>query len=312
MKHMKSMAILFLSILLVMGCSDFLVEDISDERVNLKSPFDGLETYSNDISFWWDSLQWVDKYELQVVHPSFDSIAFVDVAVTLDGTIYDANLEDGTYEWTVIAKNSAYQAYSDTFSFTILEDSIGAADELILSTPVDGWLSNETGTTFSWNAISGYDGYRWQLASPDFSSPNNIEAEHFTTGNAYTFNVPNGEYMWRVQAQKDNELLNSEERSMTIDTEPPTTPSDLNPANSDTISLPYDFEWNPSFDAVMDSIHISSDSLFASFIIKEETNVGSYEVPSLTPGNFYFWRVKSMDEVDNESSFSTVEKFYVE
>lgn len=303
-------------VLLVVGCSDFLTQDISEERVVLRAPFNGLQTQNTAVSFWWDTLEFADSYALEVVSPSYDSIAYVNVLVEQEGNIYDAELQDGDYQWTVIAKNSAYEAYSDTFSFTIMSDTTTdlSAQTLVLLEPGDGsLLSSNTDLEFIWETLPAATSYRWELAKPDFNYPDNITNEILLEGSHTESVIQEGAYKWRVRADNSNNgsFTYSEERDLVIDITAPDIPILTSPGNEDTLELPITLSWNSASGSDTDILEIYSDSL-ETLIDEQELIITNYTLNNITVDTSYYWRVKSMDEAGNESGYSEARKFWVE
>ena len=72
---------------LFMACTkDFIQKDIKNDIVNIIAPVDNMNTPNNTITFWWDELEGAEKYNLQIVKPSFDSITqlIVDTNVIIN------------------------------------------------------------------------------------------------------------------------------------------------------------------------------------------------------------------------------------
>jgi len=106
-------------IAMIEGCEDFLETDLTEDKVILMSPSDGIETKNLTLTFWWDKIEGANHYNIQIVSPTFLNIEkLVLDSLTLNNT-YETSLIPGDYEWRVLAKNSSSIAYSDTFSFKI-------------------------------------------------------------------------------------------------------------------------------------------------------------------------------------------------
>lgn len=102
------------------GCEEVFEEDLTKEKIVLKSPTANLLTNITNISFSWDSLKHVDRYNLQVVSKSFKELSAVVLDTTVTKTLVRKVLVPGEYQWRVIAINSISVAYSDTLTFTIV------------------------------------------------------------------------------------------------------------------------------------------------------------------------------------------------
>ena len=100
-----------------------------------------------------------------------------------------------------------------------------------------------------------------------------------------------------------------------LENSPPTIPTPLEPTN-ELLCLDnlVQFKWSESTDPDLDNINyevqISKDNTFTNITntLKEVSTTVSV---SLEKGTLYYWRVKSMDNV-NESNYSSVFSFYTE
>ncbi|MEQ8580626.1 MAG: hypothetical protein RIC30_13710 [Marinoscillum sp.] len=83
--------------------------DISDRKVKLLAPADGLTTNTKELIFWWEELKDADAYEFVLVTPSFDSAT----VLLMEQEIFDSQLQvildSGNYEWGIRARNKAYK-----------------------------------------------------------------------------------------------------------------------------------------------------------------------------------------------------------
>ena len=111
--------IVALLIFAFIGCEDIFEDDLSKEKVVLKSPSPNLVTSVTNISFSWDSLKNADMYNLQVVSKSFSNLSTIVIDTTVKKTLIRKVLTPGEYQWKVTAINSVSKAFSDTLSFTI-------------------------------------------------------------------------------------------------------------------------------------------------------------------------------------------------
>lgn len=105
---------------LVIGCEDFMAEDVSDQMITLRAPADEASSETAQITFWWDALPINTGYRLQVVRPSFEQAT----SLVLDTLVYTYqvpfSLDSGRYAWRVRAENATYSgAYSPAHRFTI-------------------------------------------------------------------------------------------------------------------------------------------------------------------------------------------------
>jgi len=96
-----------------------------------------------------------------------------------------------------------------------------------------------------------------------------------------------------------------------IDLTAPDAPVLSDPMNGDSLSLPSLLTWNNDETANVDSLFVYPDSLISAPVVQLPLSVSSFTFNNQPGNQFYFWRVKSIDQAGNESSFSALRKFYV-
>jgi len=98
---------------LLTSCDEFLVEDITNDKIVLLTPGDSLVISTQTPTFWWKDVPGADSYEMIIV----SSILENPDALILDSLIKDNKLTTtlpyGRYQWCVRAINSEfYTEYS--------------------------------------------------------------------------------------------------------------------------------------------------------------------------------------------------------
>ena len=105
---------------LLVGCDDFIAEDVSDKKLIIRAPANQVTVLSPKITFWWDALDVNTAYRLQVVIPSFEQTSLLVLDTLIDTHQVATVLEAGQYAWRVRAENGAYQgAFSTPNSFIV-------------------------------------------------------------------------------------------------------------------------------------------------------------------------------------------------
>lgn len=119
---MKSncLIILLTFTVLTFSCEDFMEQDISKHKVHVNMPSDNLVTELNNITFWWDSMEYANSYNVQIVSKSFEVLEQLILDSNTTKTKINMVLDSGTYEWRVCAMNQSYEAYSDTFLLKVV------------------------------------------------------------------------------------------------------------------------------------------------------------------------------------------------
>lgn len=291
---------------------DIIVKDIKNSTVNLLSPPDGYSTPNTSITFWWDEVDGAEKYDIQVVSPSFSSIQqlITDTSTTSDKT--SITLTPGTYQWRVRAVNNGGTSGWSTRTLTIdTSSNLGYATVQLIS-PIDSFYSNQLVQTFSWNIVSNATAYIFSIST----NSNTIA----TTSTTYTF-VAEGIYTWSVKAQNDYSISSPSSRTIIIDQTAPNPPQSLDYPITTTPSVKADtlLRWTPQADSYKDIVFISDISDFSHTIMKDTSTTFSgnqriYPLSNagLTSGTTYYWKVQSMDKAKNVGNYSSSKSFSVQ
>lgn len=304
---------------LFVACTkDFIQKDIKNDLVNIIAPMDSLTTPNNTIIFWWDELEGAEKYNLQIVKPSFSSVIqlITDTTVTLNK--FTKVLTPGTYQWRIKAMNGG--GSTEYVTRTLVIDTTSNLSLITLNpiTPI-GLLSGSKAVTFSWTPHPAADFYEININDNSGTSvftQNNIPSASFT----HTFTTTTDlKYSWQVKAHNSFSFSQYNTAStFTIDVTAPSVSSFSVPIAGNTISDTLSFKWNRvGSDTKYDSIIVSNDSAGISYITSKRVNGISLKINQLpvslpSPGpavGFYWWRIISVDSVKNMSNSSSSAKF---
>ena len=235
-------------------------------------------------------------------------------------------LNDGVYQWKVIATDRAFNtAGSITQTFTLDATPPGTAD---LVAPEDNAFLNDDAPLFDWEASSEATGdvvtYRLQVTSGGaFIQPLAIDA--VTTGDTTQFTgdaLPDDTYQWRVIAT--DSALNastSDTRSFSVDTLDPPTPTNLTDITVDPEDFTRTFTWNRSVDQIPAG-GTPGDESGVDFYNVEITGpviviataddvcpAGVCQFSKTLPAGRYTIRVSAVDRATNESPFTAPVEF---
>jgi hypothetical protein len=222
-------------------------------------------------------------------------------------------LEDSTYYWRVKAKdNSGNESnWSNIDSFLVDTSAPAAPDELSENV-------NSDNVSFNWNIPSDGEGsgvsfYTFEIDNNvNFSSPLSYNQSD-TNRNISALN--DGKYYWRVKAVDDygNASLWSNIESFTIDTTSTLPPDGLNYTRDHRDIYLY---WNDSIDAgsgvqkyIMEYYDWRTPG--NKVVVESNGDLSEVDLQNITCG-YYYWRVKSIDNADNGSSWSTLSSFEVD
>lgn len=308
--------IMGLILLLSSACSAILLEDLAAEEVVLKAPSNGLESPQFSQTFWWEELTTVvDGYRLEIVSPSFDSIAelVLQTEIAAENT-FTVSLTPGIYQWTVVGFNSGSETNPVIRDLVIVNDSTAdlSNQSLLLVSPAAGFVTNNTTLNFLWQELASASAYKIQIASPDFSNSTFFTVNETLSADNYSATLEEGIYRWRVRAENETSITPYTERELIIDLSPPEAPILLSPNNGDTLSLPAMLAWEVDNSSSEDTLYLYSDASLNTLILKEATSATSYQLNGVALDQQYYWRLRSVDAAGNTGDFSTTNNFYIE
>lgn len=311
---MKSLKLVTLCLLLFSSCrKDFVVEDISKKSVTVNAPAADLRTEINTITFWWEPLDGAEQYNLQVVKPSFSKVTKLLLDTNISGTKFNFTFSPGTYQWRLKATNAGHATAFQTYNLTI-DSTSNLTEQLVnLLSPADGAVTGNTLVTFSWQSITSAKKYRFVLnggvLKDSTLTTTSITCTLVAAKNATTA------FTWNVKAINDQSesQFNTKAYQLIVDLKGPTTPGLVAPVNSATVTGVDSLKWSRSTEAVFDSVYVSDDSTFVNLTQVRSDNafisISDLNLSPSTPGNYYYWKIKSFDLYNNGSSFSLRRRF---
>lgn len=310
---MKRSIIIQISVLfttmLFSSCEDFIEKDISKKNINILAPTDGLHTNTLGVTFWWDELDGAEEYKLQVVLPSFSSAQQLILDTTITTNRFDFQLPfPGTFQWRVKGMNNGGQTNYTVHSLVIDSTLDLSTQTVALVSPADNKSSNVLLTSFQWSSLYNADSYRFILSDNLTSA---VLADTTVTSPGLSYTLYEGSFQWKVRAENSLSTSAYTIKSFTIDQTSPVTPFNLTPQYGDTILTSSTLSWDHSVDVANDSFLIYNDSLMTSILNSELISTSFFSF-SGTTNHFYYWRLKSYDTAGNESTWTALQKFYVQ
>lgn len=117
---LRKLSLLALSIFLIASCSDvLLVEDISNDTIQILAPTNNATLSEGSLSFNWQALEGIENYQLQIATPNFANANQVVLDTLISTTNFIQSLEANNYEWRVRGVNSAYETLYTISTFTV-------------------------------------------------------------------------------------------------------------------------------------------------------------------------------------------------
>jgi hypothetical protein len=311
-KMKKIISILvFVTLCLIYGCGDIFVPDLSEKKITVNTPYDGMTTSQSTVTFWWNEVKGADYYNIQIVTPGFLQTQKILADTNVEGNKFYFSLTPGSYQWRIRACNTGGNSSYQTYTLVIDSTQDLSIQTLLLITPTAYDTTNLTSFTFSWNGLYAADNYRFEIWSPAFGNTNVYSGD--VSGTSITYTLPEGKYEWGVKAQNSTSSSSYSKRILVVDLTAPGTPTLVSPANYASIAEGYiGFQWTRgthTVSSVMDSIVVSSDSAMTLPILKgycSNTTFGD----TLNAGT-YFWHVRSIDKAGNSSVYSAQRKLII-
>ncbi len=245
-------------------------------------------------------------------------IAGYDLSLTLNGDLIDSftqltgsfdlsESDPGDYELIGWAVDGVELRSEQTLSFTINDNEAP-------TTPGNLDLTVEAGgVDFSWTEA----GDNVEVAGYNISVWNGVDYDEsfFTTDLIYSLSVlPDGTYSWKISAEDTSENTSDEVTGFDfiIDTTAPDVPNNLSQnITEDSASL----NWDDCADNVTGVkeyvIEFAENSLFTDST-SQTIQTSEVVLSDLTDMTTYFWRVKSVDNNDNESAWSVTSSFDID
>lgn len=318
-KKVKQLLIVLSCMVLFLACTkDFIVKDITNETVNIIAPADNLATPNNSVTFWWEELDGAEKYNLQIVKPSFSSVIQLITDTMVTSNKFTKILTPGTYQWRIKALNGGGGTVYTTR--TLIIDTTSNLSFITLNplAPI-GLLTGSKVVTFSWTPHPSADFYTINIlnnAGASVFSQKNITSSSYT----HTFTTTTDlKYSWQVKAQNAFSFSQYNTAStFTVDVTAPSVSSFSVPIAGNTVNDTSSFSWNRvGSDTKYDSIIVSNDSAGISYITSKRVNGLNLKINQLpttltSPGpavGYYWWRIISVDSVKNRSNSSSSAKF---
>lgn len=305
---MKKMTIrnaaLFFALVLIAGCNTFFEEDISDQTVKLLSPTTGTTTEIASQTFWWDKVDGASDYRLQIVTPSFDlsEVLILDTLVSTDK--FTVTLYPAVYEWRVKAENSAWQTQWTKSKFQVYSTLDLTRQKVNLLSP--GLMSITKNNKYQWDRVNNAKSYLFVVYKDQWDgdyavTPTKVDTTFFEK------ELSDGKYVWGIKAKNTiSETLYSQ-KTLIVDTTPPTIPELTSPTDSAAITTTtISFAWkssDPTSEIAQDTLKIFSDAALTKMVKSMVSDSKSAEV-TFTNHTAYYWNVRSVDKAGNAGKAS--------
>ena len=314
-KKNKILAILIALTTLFFGCKDFIEDDIENEIIILLAPADNLTTIQLTNTFWWNWLEGAETYNMQIVEGTFSSATSLILDTTISVNKFEYTLYPGSFQWRVKGINNGSETYYTTFTLTVDSSLDITSQQIILSSPLNNYITNNDNITFIWNNLLNADDYLLEVHQSTWAG-SIVLGPQVTTGTNLAVTLPEGTLVWGVQGRNSITSTSTafSQRTITIDTTAPNIVTLVIPLDNATLSDVYNtYTWNQGTNtgtALTDNISFYSDAA-ATNLIKSAQALGTSYQDSLGVGTYY-WRVQSTDAATNIGPASTIRKVVIQ
>jgi hypothetical protein len=293
---------------------DFIETDLNGKTVAVLAPSDADTVATTTPLFWWNEIDGARNYHIQIVYPDFTSPQVLLYDTLVEADRFYPNLHPGyTYHWRIRPENSSSKGNWSARSLTIDSTvSLNAQSVVIISPATNGYSTSTSTLAFTWNTISRATFYRIDITNT-ISGANVTSAT--TSLNSFSYTFPQGNYSFSVRAENATSFTPWSLRTFSVDQTAPVAPQLISPANATFYAATpalISFDWSSAFDALTDSLYISTDSTFTSGIqaaLLLNSSQSSYTWTGAQASTVYYWHVRSIDAAGNRSNYSTTFKF---
>ncbi len=324
LKQRKFNTVLFAAILIlgIFACSDLIEESIQDKVVVVITPTDGTISTNYTQTFWWEELKYALNYRLQIVYNKFDSAAEFRLDTLLSSNKFSVTLKPAKYQWRIEALNGSSKTEIETIQNLRIDSTSIEGQDILLTSPGNGLISNDSDFNFQWEALPGATDYRFQL----YYSSNNTVVLDSTVRTETSFNYVierDSTYYWTVTAKRKDIYSNpSESWKFTLDRESPDSVKLTSPSSGAGVSSPVTLTWSAPNDPGLAyyEIYIFKGSTSTPFSDKynpyKTVNDSSplKKSFSFTEGSLndrIIWKVRAVDKAGNKSSGEKTRTFII-
>jgi hypothetical protein len=299
---------------LIIGCSEFIEKDLTSQKVFLTSPSDSIETNKYTQSFVWEPVNNA-SYRMQIASPSFTSSAEIIQDTVLKASKYNFILEPGRYEWRVRAENSGSAGIYSTHTLIIHESSI-TNQQVLIKTPLSGFVTNQTNVVYSWHNMFGAKAYYLQIDTANFEDEVGLVFKSRTANTE--FSVPlttDKSYQWRVRAEADSVVSKwSPIQTYARDATPPEKVNAGTPANGQVVVKPVILQWAIVTGATKYQLVLykSNGSTFYNSTFPLLLTTNSYSFADGDVNETLYWKVRAVDAAGNYGEFSDIKNFTIQ
>lgn len=189
-----------------------LGDDLSSQEIVLIAPSAGTVLSQTSINFTWENLPAANEYVIQIATPDFinpQQIVIDEISNTSASQTY--TLVEGSYEWRIKGQNVSSETPFTTNDFTVDLDAQLSDQEIVIISPIDGFVTANPSVNLQWEPLEQATLYR--VIITDLNS-GTVFLEETINATVLGVNFSPGNYEWKVRAE--NTTQNTPFTSQTI------------------------------------------------------------------------------------------------
>ncbi|OGS36050.1 MAG: hypothetical protein A2293_05950 [Elusimicrobia bacterium RIFOXYB2_FULL_49_7] len=274
-------------------------------------PADKSTNQDDSLTLSWSSVTSATSYSVQVSTDSTfsSSIAFSKTGLTLSSQVVTGLTNNTVYFWRVNASNNG-----GTSAWSVKNQFITTLLSPTPASPTDGAIHQATTLNLSWNAVATADSYGLQVSTDSSFSNSIVYSQLGLTNTSQTVNglANNKTYYWRINASNSGGTSHwSRHSRFTTIVAVPDSPILSSPSDrTNDLGCSLSLSWNSVATAVSYSLQVSTDSLFSSGVVSNQSGLTAttYALSGLTHYTTYYWRV-SASNIAGTGKWSSVYSF---
>lgn len=297
--------------LFVFSCDEIIMEeDFEDTQLVILAPADNANFNSTSVTFTWQPLEGATSYVLQIAKPDFSNATEIILNIEIEETTFTQQLNVGTYQWRIKAKNSAYETPFISRNLNVVSNDDFSSNVVTLSSPNNDLITNTATHNLTWDAVIGATEYQLQIVD----ATSTIVLDQIVSSTSYNHTFSEGQFTWKVRATNGSDYTLYSSRTILVDQTSPNAPTLTSPTNSSsTTNNDIDFTWTrtPISGATeFDSIYVFTDAATSSLLLKDVADANPKTINISSTGTYY-WKMKAFDQAGNTSSESSVFSFTI-
>ena len=290
------------------ACSDLLVTEVADARIDLVVPVQGASVAAGSVRFAWDPVAGAQAYRLEIATPAFEGATdLLPVRAPLPSTERTIEVAPGTYQWRVTAVGQADEATSNIRAFTAVSldslnaDSVFATRIVRLVSPRNGRTTRDRTVDLAWEELPEAESYA--VAVDEVGAGGRVVDTVVTSRTLTVGGLSDGEYRWEVVAVSGvGTETQPSTANFTIDRTTPESPIVIGPREDLRYLPPVTIEWSGDLSDDF-GLQIRRDSIAGRLLVDTTLAQTSYSLDTTT-ANVVFFRIIAEDAAGNRSPWT--------